>query len=222
MANIIKGYSVRKNNLPLVLYSIRNYLKTKQVFFSNITSDGRINSSIDEETIIKKLMVRYPERIQRPNVRMWYDIKVYDFRHGWIPVNIKTTTTTTSDNTGNLAMAVYAYTNFPMNIDNSYCNGPMSKVLLSCLSNNNINTGDRDYYFLVLNKNDPSEIIINSVRGLSILTPNMNNLPFQVCWKRNREYEHKCIKKSLKMFIECIKKPKPSWQESFVSQIREL
>lgn len=30
--------------------------------------------------------------------------------YGWIPVNIKTTTTLTNDNTGNLAMCVYAYT----------------------------------------------------------------------------------------------------------------
>ena len=29
-------------------------------------------------------------------------MKVYDYIHGWLPVNIKSTTTTTADNTGNL------------------------------------------------------------------------------------------------------------------------
>ena len=32
---------------------------------------------------------------------MWYDILIYDYQYGWLPVNIKTTTTLTSDNTAN-------------------------------------------------------------------------------------------------------------------------
>ena len=41
---------------------------------------------------------------------MWYDILAFDFLVGWIPINIKSTTTLTSDNTGNFAMCVYSYT----------------------------------------------------------------------------------------------------------------
>ena len=37
---------------------------------------------------------------------MWYDILAYDYMYKWIPINIKTTTTKTSDNTGNLTMCV--------------------------------------------------------------------------------------------------------------------
>ena len=36
----------------------------------------------------------------------------------------------------------------------------------------------KDYYFIVMNKTDASDIIVNSVKGLSVLTPNINNLPF--------------------------------------------
>ena len=222
MANIYKGFSVRKHNLPLVLYTFRNYLKKDNVTISKTTNDGRVNSTIDEETIINKLIMRFPGRIMKPNVRMWYDLKVYDYRLGWIPVNIKTTTMNTSDNTGNLAMAVYAYTNFPMNIDNSYCNGPMSKVLISELKKQHFNDGSRDYYFLVINKNDPSDIIINSVRGLEKLSPNLNNLPFQVCWKKNKIYKYRPVKNTIKMFLDSIKTPKPNWQETFISEIREI
>jgi len=39
------------------------------------------------------------------------------------------------------------------------------------------------------NKNNLNDIIINSVKGLIHLTPNINNLPFQVCWDKNREYK---------------------------------
>ena len=52
----------------------------------------------------------------------------------------------------------------------------------------NYNTNrKKDYYFIVLNKTDASDIIVNSVKGLTILTPNINNLPFQVCWSKNRD-----------------------------------
>ena len=42
---------------------------------------------------------------------MWQEILALEYIYGWIPINIKTTTTLTSDNTGNLAMCVYSYTN---------------------------------------------------------------------------------------------------------------
>ena len=60
---------------------------------------------------------------------MWYDILAFDYMYGWIPINIKTTTTLTSDNTGNLAMCVYAYTDEMLDIhrDKSYENGKMSE-----------------------------------------------------------------------------------------------
>tara|TARA_B110000503_G_C7020398_1_gene359519 strand:- start:72 stop:386 length:315 start_codon:yes stop_codon:yes gene_type:complete len=46
----------------------------------------------------------------------------------------------------------------------------------------------KDYFFLVINKNDPTDIIINSILGLKEITPNINNLPFQIMWKNNRNY----------------------------------
>jgi hypothetical protein len=63
---------------------------------------------------------------------------------------------------------------------------------------------------------------VNSVLGLSILTSNINNLPFQVCWSKNREFKYDNIDKKIKLFINCIQKPKPSWRENFIASIREL
>ncbi len=51
----------------------------------------------------------------------------------------------------------------------------------------------KDYYFLVINKNNKN-IIINSVKGLNILTPNLNNIPYQVYWNKNKKFEYKSIK----------------------------
>ena len=74
----------------------------------------------------------------------------------------------------------------------------------------------------MLNKTDASNIIVNSVKGLTILTPNINNLPFQVCWDKNRLFKYENINKKIKIFINCLHKPKPSWKETFMSNIRTL
>ena len=131
---------------------------------------------------------------------MWYDILAFDYMYGWLPINIKTTTTITSDNTGNLAMCVYAYTNEILDIhrDKSYENGEMSVILYKKLRIKEININNKkDYYFIVLNKTDASDIIVNSVKGLTLFTPNINNLPFQVCWNKNRTF----IKRANYLFI---------------------
>jgi hypothetical protein len=224
--NIIKiqkwyrGCILRLKHMPLIMYKIQKYLKSSSLYFSNQSEDGRINSSIDEDEIIKILNKKFRNKIKKPKIRMWYDILAYDYLYGWIPINIKTTTTITSDNTGNLAMCVYAYTNELLDIhrNKSYDNGKMSDILNKQYNKNN----KKDYYFVVLNKNNLNDIIINSVKGLIHLTPNINNLPFQVCWDKNREFKYENINKKINIFIDCLKKPKPSWKETFMKDMRSL
>lgn len=220
-----RGCITRLKQLPLILYKIQKYLKLQAFQFSTQNDDGRINSCIDEDEIIKLLVENFGEKIRKPKIRMWYDILAFDYMYGWIPINIKTTTTLTSDNTGNLAMCVYAYTNEMLNIHNNatYENGIMSDVLFKKLKNKNYNTNNKkDYYFVVLNKVNSSDIIVNSVKGLTILTPNINNLPFQVCWDKNRIFKYENINKKIKQFIDCLQKPKPSWKETFMTNMRTI
>jgi hypothetical protein len=220
-----RGSSVRKRRLPLILYYIQQYLRGAIFEFSNKNEDGRINSCIDEDEIIKVLFTKFANKIKKPKIRMWYDILVLDSYYGWLPVNIKTTTTTTSDNTGNLAMCVYAYTDQELDIhrDKSYDNGIMSVILFEKLRNKKVNRRDKkDYYFIVLNKTNKMDIIVNSVKGLTTLTPNANNLPFQICWDKNRNFIYEKIENKIRQFVECIKKPKPSWKETFMSNMRTL
>ena len=221
-----RGCIIRLKRLPLIMYLIQNYLKSQTFHFSTQNDDGRINSCTDEDEVIKLLIDKFGEKIKKPKKRMWYDILALDYMYGWLPVNIKSTTTLTSDNTGNLAMCVYAYTDEVLDIhrDNSYENGKMSCILFNELKNKRYNTNHnkKDYYFVVLNKIDASDVIINSVKGLTLLTPNVNNLPFQICWNRNRIYKYENIKIKVKQFVECLQKPHPSWNETFMKNIRTL
>lgn len=220
--SLFRGYSLRSKRLPTVLYKSREILKNENIIYNSDTDDGRINSFINEKNIIEILQMYLGNRVKVPKIRMWYDILLYDYYYKWIPVNIKITTTTTCDNTGNLAMCVYTYTDAYFDINKSYNNGIMSSILIKKLRNKEYNYGTRDYYFLVINKNDTSDIIINSLRGITNLTPNINNLPFQICWSKNREYICISIYESIKLFIDCIKKPKLSWKETFLQNIRDL
>lgn len=220
-----RGCILRLKQLPLIMYKIKKYLKLQAFQFSTQNEDGRINSCIDEDGVITLLVEEFGEKIKKPKIRMWYDILAVDYMYGWIPINIKTTTTITSDNTGNLAMCVYAYTNEILDIhrDKSYENGKMSDILFDKLKNKEYNINNKkDYYFIVLNKTNTGDIIINSVKGLTLLTPNVNNLPFQVCWNKNRVFKYETITKKVKQFIDCLQKPKPSWKETFMSNIRAL
>lgn len=220
-----RGNILRLKRLPNIMYAVQKYLKLQSFEFSKQNQDGRINSCVDEDVVIKFLNNKFGERVITPKIRMWYDILLFDYVYGWIPVNIKTTTTLTSDNTGNLAMCVYAYTNENLDIHRgkSYDNGKMSEILFKKIRLKEYNLKNKkDYYFLVLNKKDSTDIIINSVKGLNALTPNINNLPFQVCWNKNRIFTYKNINKNLQLFINCLQKPKPSWKETFMSNMREL
>jgi hypothetical protein len=94
---------------------------------------------------------------------------------------------------------------------------------LDCLRNNLINYKlNKDYHFIVLDKNDNKNIIVNSVKGLSSLTSNNNNLPFQVQWNKNKKYFYKTIKENIKLFVDTLQKPKKTWNEEFLEEIRKL
>lgn len=79
---------------------------------------------------------------------MWYDILIFDYIYGWLPINIKTTSTFTNDNTGNLSMCVYSYTNEILNFHNKYENGKMSDILFNKIKNKEYNyRNKKDYYY---------------------------------------------------------------------------
>lgn len=220
-----RGCILRLKRLPLIMYKVQKYLISQKLEFSRKTDDGRINSCMDESEIIDSLIKKFGNKIIKAKKRMWYDILAFDYIYGWIPINIKTTTTTTCDNIGNLAMCVYSYTNEMLDIkrDKTYDNGEMAKILTDKLKKKEYNNNSKkDYYFIVLNKNNSNDIIVNSLKGLTILKPNINNLPFQVCWNKNREFKYQNINTIVETFIECLKKPEPSWRETFMAEIRNL
>ena len=217
-----RGVIYRKKRLPLIFYIIKNFLENSQFELIKKNKDGRVNSSSDEDVLTNLLEKRFGKYIRVPKSRNWYDILVYDKMYGWLPVNIKTTTFKTSDNTGNLAMCVQAYTSFKLDLDKNYQNGKMSKILIEYLNEKKYNKIDKkDYYFLVINK-ETKEIVINSIKGLNTLTRNINNLPFQIKWKNNTLFKYTKIQNVVNTFLTCFEKENNSWRDYFIKNIKSI
>ncbi|GAA8815690.1 hypothetical protein DUHN40_14540 [Helicobacter pylori] len=164
--------------IPTQLNEIAEFLKINPYNLSQPLQDGRLNSSVNEEEILNAIKHFFP--IQLPKAREWWDFS-FEENDIFYPVNIKTTTTKTADNLNCKLGIYYALCGLLPTFNNEIAWEKYFQKLHKDLGKNT----DRDYYFLIINKNDPKDIFINSLKGIQTLQP--NNLPFQCKWDNNRE-----------------------------------
>ncbi|MGT0056555.1 restriction endonuclease [Helicobacter pylori] len=158
--------------IPTQLNEIAEFLKTNPYNLSQPLQDGRLNPSVNEEEILNIIKHSFP--IQLPKAREWWDFS-FEENDIFYPVNLKTTTTKTADNLNCKLGIYYALCGLLPTFNNEIAWEKYFQKLHKDLGKNT----DRDYYFLIINKNDPKDIFINSLNG--------NNLPFQCKWDNNRE-----------------------------------
>ncbi|WP_120829647.1 restriction endonuclease [Helicobacter pylori] len=164
--------------IPTQLNEIAEFLKTNPYSLSQPLQDGRLNSSVNEEEILNTIKDYFP--IQLPKAREWWDFS-FEENDIFYPVNIKTTTTKTADNLNGKLGIYYALCGLVPEFNNEIAWEKYFQKLHKDLGKNT----NRDYYFLIINKNDPKDVFINSLKGIQTLQP--NNLPFQCKWDNNRE-----------------------------------
>jgi hypothetical protein len=221
--SIWRGHFCRTRRLPTFLCIIQKALSDAKLVLNKSTKDGRVNSTIDEDIVIQHLLDLFGERIKKSVERHWFDMMIYDYSYGWIPINVKTTTMTTADNVGNLALLLYSLTSYSMEFHKSYQNGIVAPIFTRHIRERKINQNQkRDYYFLVVNKKKTEDVVVNSLRGLKHLTANNNNLPFQVKWSINRKFHYHTVKEMAIKVIETMRKPPKTWAEKFLEEIREM
>lgn len=164
--------------LPNLLCEIVQFLKKNPLNLSQNSRDGRINSAFNEDEIVRILEQNFP--INHPNMRDWIDFS-FSENEIFYPVNIKVSTTKTADNLNCKLGIFYALTGqFP-----PFNNGVVWDTYFYNLSQN-IKENSKDYYFLIVNKENPSDVFATTLKSLSNLVPNGNNLPFQAKWDDNR------------------------------------
>ncbi|GAA6952028.1 hypothetical protein VN0387_09680 [Helicobacter pylori] len=166
--------------IPTQLNEIAEFLKTNPYNLFQPLQDGRLNSSVNEEEILNTIKDYFP--IQLPKAREWWDFS-FEENDIFYPVNIKTTTTKTADNLNCKLGIYYALCGLLPEFNNEIAWEKYFQKLHKDLGKNT----NKDYYFLIINKNDPKDIFINSLKGIQTLQPNGNNLPFQCKWDDNTE-----------------------------------
>ncbi len=183
--------------IPTQLNKIAEFLKTNPYHLSQPLQDGRLNSSINEEEILNTIKDYFP--IQLPKAREWWDFS-FEENDIFYPVNIKTTTTKTADNLNCKLGIYYALCGLLPTFNNEIAWEKYFQKLHKDLGKNT----NRDYYFLIINKNNPKDIFINSLKGIQTLQP--NNLPFQCKWDNNREIIQRDFDESKNFILSALAK----------------
>ncbi len=183
--------------IPTQLNEIAEFLRTNPYHLSQPLQDGRLNSSVNEEEILNTIKDYFP--IQLPRVREWWDFS-FEENDIFYPVNIKTTTTKTADNLNGKLGIYYALCGLVPEFNNEIAWEKYFQKLHKDLGKNT----NRDYYFLIINKNDPKDVFINSLKGIQTLQP--NNLPFQCKWDNNREIVQRSFIESKNFILSTLAK----------------
>ena len=207
----IKRLEINKLNclenkiLEKALDEIVKVLKKSKLKLSKNLGDKRLNSAKNEDEIIEVILkeIKEIEYFEKNNLtilsfnavsdnnRAWFDFAIVSKdikKHNYfMPINIKVSELNKADNLNCKLGIFYALTGCrPEDISlNNECNWThFFKQLKLHIGKNK----HKDYYFLVVNKNDTSDIFWTSLKRLNKLTPNGNNLPFQCKWNNNRTF----------------------------------
>ena len=194
--------------IPQILTDISKHLSAKNFKISSTSQDGRINSAINEDEVLNFLERTFnfgSYHIERPQAREWYDFAITKDKQ-FFPVNIKVTETTTTDNLNCKLGIYYALTGHKPNFGNGI-------DWLSFFEKLNADFGkdkEKDYYFLIVNKADLSDVFCSTLKCIQNLTPNGNNLPFQSRWQGNHKLVYRSFQEAadfiMGTFGESIKK----------------
>jgi hypothetical protein len=165
--------------LPSPVMQLRDFIANEAPTLSADFEDGRTNAAINEKELIKILDRKFD--IEKPRSREWWDI-TYSDKNQKFPINIKVSNLHGNDNVQCKLGIYYALTGvwptFPNEISWENFFRKMSEDMDTF--------EDRDYYFIIVNKENSGDVIATSLKSIRTLVPNGNNLPFQCNWGSNR------------------------------------
>lgn len=181
--------------LPKIIDSIVEFLRANPFDLSKNSRDGRLNSAFNEDEIFNLIEKNFS--INRPNMRDWVDFS-FEENGNFIPVNIKVSTTKTADNLNCKLGIYYSLTGKIPSFGNGISWEQYFKNLSSDMTEN-----DKDYYFLIINKDNIADVFATSLKSLESIVPNGNNLPFQAKWDNNRIMQNRSYEEAKRFLLSC-------------------
>ena len=188
--------------IPPVLTEMRDFLSSDEVSLT-LSGDGRLDSAVNEGAFLGKLSERFPIA-EQPKPRYWWDFAIRE-DGVLLPVNLKLTELGNTNDNMNCKLGIYyALTGREPDFANETPWHDFFERLAEDMQENS-----RDYYFLVVNKNDPADVFVQGLKTLHTLVSNGNNLPFQCCWRDNRKPQERSFSDArdflLSVFAQSIK-----------------
>jgi|21_taG_2_1085346.scaffolds.fasta_scaffold02007_4 hypothetical protein len=190
-------------NFKVFRQEVENFLKSQQVVLCKESRDGRVNSQKDEDIIIELLNEHYADYIVIPEARHWFDIM---HKQTKTPINIKSTSMAGTDNASNFLSLLYCFTDLKIKPERRANKTKDWKELVTWLKNNTskVHENNRDYWFLVVSKNNTKEVFWNSLKKLPSPTLNPSNMPFQVNWEKNKNICQRTHEESLVLYYKLV------------------
>lgn len=216
--------------IPQILIDIVEALKSEKIKIAEkVEGEGRVASLSDEGTIIRFLQ-SHPilgKYVSSGETRAMGDMLVTDYNGVTIhPVNIKTSIGS-SDNATSKGGFLYALTDmtleeipFAMGWDKFY----------NLLESRKADIEGKDYWFLSIDKNDSSNVMIRGSKQISKYVENANpaNL-LQINWKKEKlaepvnrtwaEAYDTLVNGILRCHIKALENHPPTWRKAIVASL---
>jgi len=169
--------------IPIILNYLNNHYIENSAILTTSHVDGRINSAIDEHVVIQVLQnqkrcIVYNTR--RP--RSWHDcVVIYRGKKFFVNVKITDMSAGNADNVSSFLGFMFSLTGEEP-VGKGYGRWESRFAIL----NSRIKETDADYYFFIVDKNNPLNTYVTSLKHLCEINPHGSNLPFQAVWLRNK------------------------------------
>lgn len=216
--------------VPQILIDIVETLKAEKIKIAEkVEGEGRVASLSDEGTIIRFLQAHpiFGKYISSGETRALADMLVRDYNEITIhPVNIKTSIGS-SDNATSKGGILYALTN--LRLDQIPFAMGWNKFY-NLLDSHKADIEGKDYWFLSVDKNDSSNVMIRGAKQISKYVENANpaNL-LQINWKKEklvkpviRTYEEShdtLVTGILRCYIKAINNLPLDWRKAIVASL---
>jgi hypothetical protein len=195
------------------LNEIAEFLKNNPAELSSTNDDGRVNSISNEDEIIEQIKNQFSSILDKPAIREWYDFSLITPKKIYVNVKVSDLSNNAADNLSSklgMGYALTGNTKMPIRWD-QFNNMVAEKLKIGY-----------DYYFLIVNKTNPSDVFWTSLKRIKTLVPNGNNLPFQCDWNKNRSFSDRTEIESMRYILEQYVNSWDKKTKGYPHKIREL
>ena len=166
--------------IPSELAAATKYLGQQTMTLPSGGGDSRGDSSAGESTVIQVLQNAQQWNIVGRNVGTSTNRAPYDMEFEGLLVDVKISSLTGADNTNAKSAIFYLLTgdtNHPTH----------TKRFWETLRDRETPDEQRDFYYLIVNKSDTSDVFAVSLKHIAEVIPNPSNQPFQANWGNCRQ-----------------------------------